>query len=69
MASVKTGLITPRVGVGLERMGSEAEADRRSGVVSLGFAFASDSGFSESAREDDLLVDVYLQPASRMNDL
>ena len=61
VARVKTGLITPRVGVGFERMGSEAEADRRSGVISLGLAFASDSGFSKCVWEEDLPVEWYLQ--------
>jgi hypothetical protein len=47
VASVKTGLMTPRVGVGLERMGKEAEAERRRGVEALGLALASERGFSD----------------------
>jgi hypothetical protein len=38
--------MTPRVGVGFERIGSEADADLRRGVVAFGLAFASDNGFS-----------------------
>lgn len=48
VASVKMGWMTLLVGVGLERMGREAEAARRRGVVDFGFALASESGFSES---------------------
>jgi len=54
VASVKMGCITPRVGVGFERIGNEAEADRRRGVVSLGFAFASERGFSDCAEDEGL---------------
>ena len=43
---MKIGWMSPRVGVGFARMGSEAEADRRRGVVDLGLDFASDSGCS-----------------------
>lgn len=35
---MKTVLISPLVGVGLERMGSEADAERLSGVVAFGLA-------------------------------
>jgi hypothetical protein len=50
--------MTPRVGVGFERIRREAEADLRRGVVSFGFAFASDNGFSVLADgEEDLVVE------------
>lgn len=44
MENVKTGLISPRVGVGLDRMASEAEAERRRGVTSFGFGLGSVRG-------------------------
>ena len=48
--------MTPRVGVGFERIGSEAEADLRRGVVAFGLALASDNGFSVLADVDEGLV-------------
>ncbi len=47
VARVNIGWMTPLVGVGFARMGREADADRRRGVVDLGFALASERGFSE----------------------
>ena len=48
---MKTGCIVLRVGVGLERMGREADAARRSGVEAFGFSVlaSSDTGVVELA--------------------
>jgi hypothetical protein len=42
--------ISLRVGVGLDRMGRDADAERRRDVVDLGFGF-NESGFLDSALE------------------
>lgn len=40
---MNTGWMSDRVGVGFERMGREAEADRRNGVVDLGLGLGMSS--------------------------
>ncbi len=42
-ASYAPGCISPRVGVGFDLMASEADADRRRGVVAFGFGFEGSS--------------------------
>jgi hypothetical protein len=43
VANVKTGCMEPRVGVGFERIGREADAARRREVVAFGFGFGGGS--------------------------
>lgn len=47
--NVKTGRMEPRVGVGLTRIGREADAARRRGVVAFGFGFGGGSDDEEAA--------------------
>ena len=56
VASVKTGWMVPRVGVGLDLIGSDSAAVRRSDVTAFGLALASDSGLPDAGLRLDVKV-------------
>lgn len=55
---MNTGRIELRVGVGLERMGRDADAARRRGVEALGFGGFSSGGFVAKVRQAIAALDI-----------